>query len=333
MSVARFYPYKVGLERLQLALEPLTSGVVKRDDGSLEVFEEQEDLVRIRCDVHAPAGLWDEVLPPEERQNPPTDLKLVCRSEQSRVRGAYNLAGDGLAGTAELEFRRGQWRGKVELQAVVIRTRRASRDLPGYAFERGALLASSSIKALYIDRPEVPGDHLEVRWEKFSVTTRAPKEHLFALDVSGERPVIYLNEDVQGLRNVLDSTGTRGAKARVRDAINFMVAHQVWTSLLGIALAHLAEVYHGSPDNEPEDQLQELAEWEKRVLRDWLPYLYSDQTEHEALESLVKDSSGPEGWRHLMCRVPQAIQDRLRTNRAFEGLLRDCLDSLGEEPQ
>jgi hypothetical protein len=333
MSVARFYPYKVGLERLQLALEPLTRGVVKRDDGSLEVSEEHEDPVRIRCDVHAPAVLWDEVLPPEERHIPPTDLRLVCRSEQSRVREAYILAWDGLAGTTELEFSREQWRGKVELQAVVIRTLRGSQDRPEYAFERGALLASSSIKALYIDRPDVPGDHLEVRWERFSITARAPKEHLFALDVSGERPVIYLNEDVQALRNVLDSTGTRGAKARIRDAINFMVAHQVWTSLLGIALADLAEAYRGGPDNEPEDQLQDLVEWEKRVLRDWLPSLYPDQTEHQRLISLVKDSSRPDGWRHLMCRVPQAVQDRLRTYRGFEGLLRDCLDSLGGDSQ
>jgi hypothetical protein len=333
MSVARFYPYNVGLERLQLGLKPLTRGVAEREDGALEVSEEHEDPVRILCDVHVPAGLWNEVLAPEERHDPPTEIKLLCSSEQSRVRKAYNLAGDGLVGTAELEFRREQWRGKVELQAVVIRTRRARGDVSDYAFERGALLASSQVKALYFDYSEVPGDHLEVRWEKFSVSGRGPKEHLFALEVSGERPVVYLNEDVQGLRNVLDSTGTRGAKARVRDAINFMIAHQVWTSLLGIAFAQLAEVYRSSPDDTPEDLLQELVEWENRALRDWLPRLYADQTEHQRLKSLLNDLRAPDGWCSLMCRVSQAIQDRLQTYRGFDGLLRDCLDRVGEERQ
>lgn len=330
MSVATFYPYRVTGERLQLDLEPLTPTVEKKASGSLYATARDLQEVSLRCHVSVPDGILQEVIPPSERRNPPVEIRLLCHSDEARIRTAYKLEGDLTVSFRELVFQRRDFRGRIDLEAVLVRTSSQASVAGGFAPEKGARLAWSEKRSVYFDPPPPPpGDHIDVRWENFSASTkswlRAHKGHLFALDWEAGRPVILLNADIQHLSQVLESTATVGPKARIRKAMHFLIAHQVWTSIIPIILAELSIPEDTPVDRGVEDLLSELDGWKQNVLRSWSHYIYPDRDRTDALEELLRASRESNGWRDVMTRLANAIQERFSTYTSFSGLVQDCL--------
>jgi len=175
-----------------------------------------------------------------------------------------------------------------------------------------------------------PGGKLPVRWEDFSRSdSRWRREHadsLFALDSSEDPPVIQLNSGIPQAYSVLQSHGTRGMKARIRDATYSTIVHQVWSSLLAIALAELAGtvVWPEEEHLDPEERLGRMGGWQQSIVRDWSIYLYPDRDPEAALEEVVSAADDARKMTDVMSRLPNAIQKRLRTGRGFEGLVREA---------
>lgn len=336
MSVATFYPYRVAGERLQLDLEPLMPAIDKKADGSLYATAPDLQEVAVRCNVSVPDRILQKVIPPAERRDPPVEVRLLCQSDEARIRRAYKLEGDLTASFRELVFQRAEFRGRIDLEAVLVRTSSLASVIIGFASEKGARLAWSQKRSVYFDPPPPPlGDYIEVRWENFSASTkswlRAHKGHLFALDWEKGRPVIVLNGDVPHLRQVLESEATAGPKARIRKATNFLIAHQVWTSIIAIVLAELSRPDEQQDDWTVEDRISGLDEWKQNVMRGWSPYIFPDRDKSDALEELVRAAKDTGGWREVMIRLANAIQERFSTYTSFRGLVQDCLAGAAAE--
>ncbi len=328
MSADRFYPYRVAAEQMLLDLSlPEGPDLRRTGDGSIVVYEEEPDVLKLNASVLIADSVFDWVLAPSERANPPVDVRLVCSSRESRRRSSISMPGDGIH-EGELTLERQDWRGIVEIRAVLVRTDTASKPSSGFAADRGASLAwSSSRRVLFDEPPQPPGDQLEVKWENFAESTNPARKRnaasIFALDTSGEQPVVFLNLGVHRAVDVLGSAGTHGRKARIRDATNYMIVHQVWTSLVGISLAKMAAIKNSGESVSSDDLLGEVGDWEARTLRDWSRHLYPDLDHEDALETLIKAADNPVETQEIMSFLPSAIQQRFRTFRGFEGLVRE----------
>ncbi len=180
---------------------------------------------------------------------------------------------------------------------------------------------------LFDQPPQPPGGQLRVQWEDFGRSTslwrREHADDLFALDTTGDLPVVFLNSGISQAYVILQSSGTRGPRARIRDATYSMIVHQVWSSPLAIALAELARNTDFLEEDrlDPEEGLRQIPGWQQSIVRDWSNYLYPDRDPGSALEDLMLAAGDPGRVRDVMIRLPNAIQSRLRTVRGFEGLV------------
>jgi hypothetical protein len=329
MTVDRFYPYRTAAGQVAFEMD-LADGLVLRrtGDGSIVAYEEEPEAVTIMASVCVTDDVFDTVLPPAERDDPPVDIRLVYASRESRRRSSLSLPGDGIhEGVLTLE--REDWRGVVEIRAILVRTRTGPGSTPGFATDHGSLLAWSEPRRVLFDEPQQPpGDQLEVRWENFAESTnpwrRRNAASIFALDTGGERPTVFLNSGIPRAVDILGSAGSHGRKARIRDATNYMIVHQVWSSLLATALARIAAITRTDQGMSMEDLLGEVNDWEARILRDWSGYLYPDlDSGTAALEELLRAAGDPAETQTIMELLPNAIQQRFRTFRGFQGLVQE----------
>ncbi len=329
MNPDRFYPYRTAADEIRLEIDPEGADLPRGSDGSILAFADDGETVGVHISIAIPDSVFDKVVAPAERGNPPLDLQLLYQSVESRKRCVLSLPGDGVH-EGRLILRRRDWRGAVEMRAVLVRTADVDHGLAGYAGARGSLVAWSAPRRVVFDEPlQPPGGQLRVRWEKFSTSpSRWRREHadnLFALDTTGDLPVVFLNSAVSQAYPVLQSSGTRGRRARIRDATYSMIVHQVWSSLLAIALAELAQSMSLSEEEslDPETRLEQIPTWQQSILRDWSTYLYPDRDPESALEELVSAGGDARKTGDVMSRLPNAIQKRLRTVRGFEGMVRE----------
>ena len=145
-----------------------------------------------------------------------------------------------------------------------------------------------------------------------------PDENLFALRLQ-ERPVILLNSGIPFAFGILNSRGTHGAAARIRDAVYAQIVHQVWTSLIGHCFSSVLRV----AAEDPSTTLDRLAEWESQVVLDWAVAFYPGEADNAAAVSDLIDELLTSGNTLLIERVADVIQSRMDTVRGFQGLVRE----------
>lgn len=328
MNADRFYPYRTAADQIAFELDlPDGAGLRRTGDGSIVAYEDGPDVVRLHAAVCVTDDVFEKVLAPAERDDPPVDVKLVYGGRGSRRRCSMSLPGDGVH-EGVLTLAREEWRGSVEFRAVLVRTAANPEPASGFATDRGSLLAwSERRRVLFDESHQPPGDRLEVEWENFADSgnpwRRRNANSIFALEITGERPRVFLNSGIPRAVDILGSAGTHGTKARIRDATNYMVAHQVWSSLVATALSSVAAVARSDQEMSTGDLLGEIREWEACVLQDWSRHLYPDRDDQLALQTLVSAASDPVEMQVVMTLLPNAIQERFRTFRGFQGLVRE----------
>jgi hypothetical protein len=329
MPTETFYPYATAADRIPLAVNAVGADIEAGSDGSILAYKHPAiDPLLLRIVTTLPDDVINRTIPLLERDNPPVELMVSYVSAESRARGRVPLrpASHG-AFEGELSLTRKDWRGSLWFDAVLVRRSWNSTASPGYGNGRGTLLAWSDSVRVVFDEPQLPpGSTLELWWESFEESNdplrRRHPEHLFALDLSRERPAIVLNKGFSGAVDVLMNENTQGRRARIRDATFYMIAHQVWTSLLGTAFAALQQVSSETPDLDPREWLEGLEDWQKRAVRDWSGYIFDEEDDIEtALDRLLHEARTSDGVSNLMTRLPSAIQHRLRTYRGFASLV------------
>lgn len=325
MSISEFYPFRTRPDSIQLQLIPVAEQVRRSSDGSLLVYDVDSHSVAVTALVEAPETIHNDVLDVSEHEDRPVKIILTCNSVASRHRASLNLNGSGAECSLELE--KDDWRGAVEFRACLVRTTDNPALPDGYANKAGALLAWSESTRILFDEPRLPpGDYIAIAWKDFSVSEewlQRQRDHLFAVDTSGEIPVILLNQGVPQAYQVLNSGANSGTIARIRDATFYMIVHQVWSSLLAETLVSISETRLG--DEESIDLvLDELPPWQQALFMDWAPKLCPEEDVAEAPSRLISAIRTGTWSRDLLYRrLPEAIQRQHGTWRGFRRLVQE----------
>jgi len=319
MPVEVLYPYRTAAEMILLHLDIPERESSQDKEQILPIYLCKSSTITIRASAIVPNQVWQKVFCVSEQPNPPATLWLVVQSLESRLRKAYEFEGDQQIFELIVDLDRDEWAGNAEFQAVLVRSK-LNKDLPaGYTGDLGARLAWSRTLSGAFEEP-VPEqkDIIKIEWKKFEENQRS---QLFMLEHSAPLPKLWLNANAEGLYDILNSRATRGWNPAIAEHTGYLIAHQVWTSLLASTISHLAET--GQPDGQPDTT--ELLEWERMVLHDWIEALFPNQPREEAFKLLL-DSVRHHYFREnlLVSRIPQAIQTRLRTASGFQHLVREA---------
>jgi len=326
MSIAEFYPFITRPESIRLQLAPAQEQMRRSSDRSLLIYELDSNHVAINALINVPQSIFDDVLDISEKEDHPVKVILIYKSVESRRRVSISLDGSG-SNEWLLEFERDDWRGAVVFRACLVRTT-DNPDLPDeYASKAGAILAWSESARVLFDEPRMPpGDYLRIIWKDFAESEewlQRQSNHLFALDTSGELPVVVLNQSVPNAYQVLNNRASSGRIAQIRDATFYMIVHQVWSSLIAETLVNIAETRMGDEEN-MDLVLDELPEWQQVLIMDWAPKLYTEEDADESLPRLISSIKAGNWSRDLVYkRLPEAIQRQYGTWRGFRGLVQE----------
>ena len=329
MPDAVFLPYRFAEEALDLHLLELRvdgnaadpDEYVDRDAhqinlAGLEAWQEASFSIQVKdASRQVEAMLVDGEDPELEAQ-----VILLLRNPRSRLRKAIplELKNDNCY-EGSFSLARADWVGSVAVEAVAVRA--TSRDEKfGFATRAGQRIAGSCKWSLYIDdRPIMPGGAIDGQWRDFAnddnPELRSRSECGWYLDLTDhERPTLFLNEGVAGLRRILEVTAIKGRSAYLRDVSSH--------SILSPALLEMAVFAVNSSRG---GGLSELADW-RRGLLVALAKLCDGKSEEAKIESWLA-ANDPDAIRSVLCDLTTAVQRYLGTFGKIEKLLRSLEDA------
>ncbi|MHB8220583.1 MAG: hypothetical protein ACYDHU_09740 [Acidimicrobiales bacterium] len=318
MPVEFFYPFTV--TALTAEFTPTSTGVSVMQDGAFDAFTDEPDEIRIDVKAHIDGKFLTQLLPPDTDPGVALAAAVVVQSKEGRNRLAHHLSGSPGNWSGMVTLRRSQWRGPVDLYAKL----HLSGPLPasdGKAADKGAAVAWSERTRVFFDeRDDQPsGRSLRIDWIHFKEDPELVDDHIFAMRPDpGGPPVILLNLDFENAYAVLDSRGTHGPKARVRDATFQIIVHQCWTSILTDAWGSLVQI-----PRQAESPMEELPSWKREVLVDWCVDLFPGTDTIGAQAALIEAAQGGDISDMVTRGIPTAIQSRLSTSRGFSGLVKE----------
>lgn len=330
MTKQAFYPYRVIQDVHVNVTVDGEDDVVDPNTRRIRLWERPASSWRVDLVATVDRELVQEVVPDSERDEPHLDVVASLVSNSSRFRRAYTAEWSPDRTAVSLPIEMDDVRGDIDVSVVVTRRTDVTTEDPTRATHRGAVVAVAPRFVIEVDEPARRGvDTLDVRWEGFEESTIPWLQHHagdhFALVSKGQAspPALYLNSDISRLGAVLDSTSTTGSRARVRDAVYSIIAHQTWTSMVSAALCELKDTVTEADADTVEEALQILPLWMAHLLRDWAPTLYPDETRGEALTELWEAVVAGQ-WEDLVVdRLPNAVSTRTRSGDAVERLIRE----------
>lgn len=294
----------------------LTSAV--SSSGSSE--EPDWDNITLQGKLRLPEETVQAVFPEDERSEPPAKLYVTIRchetiyrdrkviSESPTTSGEYDV---------RLEIPKNIVRGTVELRPYLVRTEAHPRDgQSDYAAQKNFRVASGTLYYVIVDgqeeeeRAAIDGERV-----RFSQNAHLPGGNkLYYLDFRNEsRPKLWINSDHPRIAEVLQSRGSVGAEARMRDVVLDQVSYGVWVQLLvraGNAVDAEGEVEH---------------EWQEMVLQTFARNLYDTSDVSEATHRLRDDLSDPQTLPQLMQRIDSELQEYINPREQLIHLMEEGL--------
>ena len=270
--------------------------------------------------ITATLEITDEVLeavfPKKERERPPAKLYVTVRCHETIYRDRVVVSESPTpAGTYEVEIpiHKAQVRGSVELRPYLVRTTDWDGDSQ-YANRQNFRVASGTIYNIVVDRPgdeeppAIDGEHVS-----FSQTAHLPEgEKLYYLDFRNEkRPKLWINADHPRITEVLQSRGSVGAEARMRDVILDQISYAVWQQLV---------IRAGSGTDEEGNSEYE---WQETVLETFARNMYEVDDLDEAIHRLQSDLEDPASLPHLMQRLDNELQEYLNPREQLINLMEE----------
>lgn len=268
--------------------------------------------------LELPEHTVDAVFPSEDRESPPATLYLTIRCHETIYRDRHVVESNPMGGEVydvQVKLHKDDLRGTVELRPYLIRS--ADCDGDGrFASEKNFRVASGDRYELVIDRwgddepAAIDGENVS-----FSQTPHLPDgEKLYYLDFRNEkRPKLWINADHPRIADVLQSRGSVGAEARMRDVILDQASYGVWSQLL---------VRAGSAINENGNVEYE---WQRTVLETFVRNLYDTDDLPEAIHRFRKDLNDSDSLPHLMERIDRELQEYIDHRTQLINLMEEGL--------
>jgi len=282
--------------------------------------ESDWDIITLHGKLRLPEETVQAVFPEDERAEPPAKLYVTIRchetiyrdreviSEAPTTPGEYDV---------RIEIPKKTVRGTVELRPYLVRTDAQLGEEPNdYAGQNNFRVASGMLYYVVVDGPQdderaaIDGEQV-----RFSQNAHLPDGNkLYYLDFRNEsRPKLWINSDHPRIAEVLQSRGSVGAEARMRDVILDQVSYGVWVQLLvraGSAVDVEGEVEH---------------EWQEMVLQTFAGNLYEINDVSEATHRLKNDLSDPQALPHVMQRIDSELQEYIDPREQLIHLMEEGL--------
>lgn len=296
----------------------LKPGQSEIDLASALPDEEDWRSVTLLGEVGVPKQTVESVFPEDEQADPPAKLYVTVRCHETIYRDKEELSESSTgAGTyeASIELPKSSFRGTVELRPYLVRTK-TRETAEGYASKKNFRVASGEIYRAIIDRPEdeeppaIDGEPVN-----FSQVSHLPGgEKLYYLDFRNEsRPKLWINSDHPRITEVLQSRGSVGAEARMRDVILDEMSYGVWLQLL---------VRAGSGVDEAGDVEYE---WQETVLKTFARNLYDINDLDEASRRLRSDLGDLDSLPHVIGRIDDELQEYIDPRTQLINLMEEGL--------
>jgi hypothetical protein len=329
----KFYPYKRLNRPVTLRL---TSVSLKLSDGTRDQLETtaystQQQAVALGIAGHtdwvsATVGLSATLPPGANAPDAPwSDLCVlaVLTDGETNVRTSANLTLDAEGGrdwSGSLEVFRDDHLGRASLAVYAVGT---VDGVPGRSIaetDRNWIIDTVS------DEP-VRGLQLDVQKASFKRSSRewlqAYADAPWIVDTSARVPTVFVNTDVEGVIDLLDSSGS-GVDSKVRDLLVAQMATDVWTAVFHGAIGDL-EVEPGGGPVFPTD-------WQGEVLREMLPDVIPGVHVEEALRQVHRRRTGDSGWVELQTRIHYAAVRRADASKALALVIRS-LEQMNRESE
>jgi len=165
-------------------------------------------------------------------------LHSLIRCRKSRFRSAISLTADaGRKWTGSVSFARADCLGNVQLQSVALRNC-LQTESDAVANREGQRTADSELWTISIDESStLPGGAINNEWRNFSEADdeelRSRADCGWFLDLRQvDKPKLWLNEGIEGLKNALVVEQKIGQSARLRDALTHSILQPVITQLV-----------------------------------------------------------------------------------------------------
>lgn len=315
------------------APESIAEDVIQEVSNAV-TFRFRGDLSDVRLEILlTPPWGWEECFLPHEQDDPPAQFlcRLISRSTGRRI--VIPLEPDGLG----LWFTENSYTAlldgeEIRAEALLVRTRESQSPMDGFGCRRGQILGRSRIHTVRFSgrsRSAEPLFHL--RWEAFP---SGSSQQLFRI-LPGEPPTIELNAAVSTpLRRLLmNRSRRRNGGALLRDALFSSICSTVWPVLVSSALHELEGIAAADPCADPEEAIEQLDGWQRRLLALFATGLAGvDLEAHAALPQLANELKRPGGFTALMLRLPALIQQETRLVRLAEAMAEGAHLPMESEP-
>ena len=291
----RLFPYAYARRGLIFRLESATldgdrpAGNIDANAHLLRLETREWQRASLRFFINVKPDVVNRVLPrPTGRTTHPVKYLVAIRCESTLFRhGALvepaSSALD-IPTTMEIEIERRQVRDRVEFVPFLVRESTDDSVEAGFARRRGERIVDGWHWEMRVDRIErARSRHLDIRYIKFSDHERFRKlsDRVYILEADTEKPTLWLNRDHPRISQVLDSGGTRGGSARVRDVFFDMISHGVWLQLFMRAAAGI-NVDGESP-----------YEWHRGVIDEFAPELFPEYDAEGRIEQIRQGIADP----------------------------------------
>lgn len=256
------------------------------------------------------------LVPESERDKPPVDLVARIRCTKTRLRYVVPFANDNPGtgvSTMQVTLTRKQVRHEVEILPMLVRSQAGAKGASQHAWQPMARLAEGRAWHVQVDKAPPPNTrYLDIHFHNFADLPQAHTDGLYYLDCQGSEPVLWLNNRSQEVATALQSKGTTGPMARLREVLFAQIEVGVWQQLFAHAAADLndGEVKKG---------------WQKAVLDEWLPRLLPQFADSESRLAELERQSTPKERAELLGRLDCLLQGRAKYESAALKLTREIL--------
>lgn len=291
----RLLPYAYARRGLIFHLESATldgerpAGNIDHNAHLLRLETREWERALLQFSINVKPDVVNRVLSrPTGRARHPVQYLVAIRCESTLLRHGVLVepASSALDIPTEvgIEIERREVRDSVEFVPFLVRETTDDSVETGFARRRGERIVDGRHWEVRVDRMERRRSrHLDIRYIKFSDHERFREltDRVYILEADTEKPTLWLNRDHPRIVQVLDSGGTRGGSARVRDVFFDMISHGVWLQLFMRAAAGI------------NDNGESSFEWHRGVIDEFAPELFPEYDDEGRIEQIRRRIDDP----------------------------------------
>lgn len=237
--------------------------------------------------------------------------------------------------TCVLELMLAEVHGEVHVEPMIL----AAKDLPGptkwIPVTKGTILGTSNLIRLREVSTTGPfGDIFEFKWLSFASADNVSSGEWFDIDLlyPGDRPVLYLNEDIENFHYLMNTkdqaTGKPSAKVKSRRAMDSSLAVQVMTEALAAVAHRIAELASQRRLEDPNESefgsiFDELSVHEQTIVEGWR-HLLGASSEHKKGYSVCAEigaMNSSDLLMHLSSVMPRRVRAQAEMETAAEYII------------